>query len=430
MPRRSNRLSPRQSDLAGTRAVVEVGELAHGGHCIARMEDGRVVFVRHALPGEQVEVEITEGGSDSRFLRGDAVAVRRPSADRREAPCRYAGPGGCGGCDLQHVVPAAQSELKRQVVADQLARLGGFDGARAPRLPVELRTLAVDPPPAEGQGLRWRTRVEFATDRQGVPGLRRHRSHEVVPVHDCLVATPAVVAAARLGESRNPGVAGVDAVGPALSEAVAVELDARGRVLGAEPVVTERTVAPDGRELPVRLGARGFWQAHPAAVPAYVQHVLAELAPQPSERAWDLYSGSGAFTLPLARAVGRTGEVLAVEGFEPAVDACAAALEEHAADTPVDLLVGDVAQCLAAWDGQDPDLVVLDPPRAGAGRAVLQAVAASGASRIAYVACDPAALARDLGTARELGLVVARVVAFDAFPNSHHVEAIATLRRA
>ena len=177
------------------------------------------------------------------------------------------------------------------------------------------------------------------------------------------------------------------------------------------------------------LGARGFWQAHPAAVPTYVQHVLAELDPRPGERVWDLFSGSGAFTVPLALAVGATGEVLAVEGSEPAVDACAAALEEHAPHTVADLVVGDVAEALARWEG-GADLVVLDPPRTGAGRAVVEAVAASGASRIAYVACDPAALGRDLGHARQAGLEVERVVGFDAFGTTHHLEAIATLRRA
>lgn len=430
MSRRTNRPSPRQRDLVGTRAEVVVGEFVHGGHCVARMDDGRVVFVRHALPGERVEVQVTEGGSDSRFLRADAVRVVEASDDRREAPCRWSGPGGCGGCDLQHVQPAAQARLKQQVVADQLARLGGFDGTTAPRVPVEMRVLDV---PGQEPGQRWRTRVEFALGADGVPGLRAHRSHRVVPVDDCLVATDAVVQAAALGEPRASaelaGVRGVDVVDPAASQPVAVELDARGRVLGDEARVTEQTVAPDGRSLEVQLGARGFWQAHVGAVPAYVQHVLDELAPQPGERVWDLFSGSGAFTVPLALAVGETGEVLAVEGYEPAVDACAAALERHAPDTPADLLVGDVAQSLASWTGGPPDLVVLDPPRAGAGREVMEQISRTPASRVAYVACDPAALGRDLGVARELGWNVERVVAFDAFGNSHHVEAIATLRR-
>lgn len=399
--------------------MVEVGEVAHGGHCVARMPDGRVVFVRHALPGEQVELLVTEGGSDSRFLRADAVRVLRAAPGRREAPCRFSGPGGCGGCDFQHATPEAQLELKQQVLTDQLRRLAGYEG------PVEMRALETQGP----AGLRWRTRVEFTVGADGVPGLRRHRSHELVPVDDCLIATEAVVGAAGLGRPRGAGVTGIDVVAPAVGDAVVVELGHRGRVLGSEPVVQEQTVSPEGEPLAVHLGARGFWQAHPAAVPTYVQHVLAELDPRPGERVWDLFSGSGAFTVPLALAVGATGEVLAVEGSEPAVDACAAAMEEHAPHTVADLVVGDVAETLARWEG-GADLVVLDPPRTGAGRAVVEAVAASGASRIAYVACDPAALGRDLGHARQAGLEVERVVGFDAFGTTHHLEAIATLRRA
>ncbi|WP_374929366.1 class I SAM-dependent RNA methyltransferase [Kytococcus sedentarius] len=418
MSRRQNRSSPRQSDLVGTRAVVELGEVAHGGHCVARMPDGRVVFVRHGLPGEQVELQVTEGGSDSRFLRADAVDVLRAAPGRREAPCPYSGPGGCGGCDFQHATPETQLELKQHVLTDQLRRLGGYSG------PVEMRRLESAGP----AGLRWRTRVEFTLGPEGVPGLRRHRSHEVIAVDDCLIATEGVVGAAGLGRPRDPGVRGVDVVDPSVGEPVAVELGQRGRVLGDEPVIREQTVSPQGEPLGVSLGARGFWQAHPAAVATYVQHVLNELEPRPGERVWDLFSGSGAFTVPLALAVGDTGQVLAVEGHEPAVDACAAALEEHAPGTVADLVVGDVAETLGRWEG-GADLVVLDPPRTGAGRAVMEAVAGSGASRVAYVACDPAALGRDLGHAAELGLEVERVVGFDAFGTTHHLEAIATLRR-
>ncbi|SNC60527.1 23S rRNA m(5)U-1939 methyltransferase [Kytococcus aerolatus] len=423
MSSRASRPHARSSALVGAEAELEVGPVAHGGHCVARWEDGRVVFVRHALPGELVRVRVTGVGPRERHLFADAVEVLRAAEGRREAPCRYAGPGGCGGCDLQHAELPLQRELKAQVVREQLQRLAGID------LPVELRELPG--PPGAAPGERWRTRVEFALDPAGRPGLRRHRSREVIPVEDCRIATEEVVRIAAPGRPRpQQGLAALDAVGPAGSPAVAVPVDARGRVLGREPVITEATRGAAGESLPVRLGARGFWQAHRGAVAAYVDHVVAGLEPRPGEVVWDLYCGSGAFTVPLARAVGERGAVLGVEGYEPAVDACAAALEEHAPATPADLLVGDVGRMLAAWEdpeGRSADLVVLDPPRAGAGREVMAQVAASGARRVAYVACDPAALARDLGTARDLGMTVESVVGFDAFPNTHHVEAIALL---
>ena len=152
----------------GTRIEGVVGPVAHGGHCVLRPESGPVVFVRHALPGERVVVEVTEGVDGDRFWRGDAVEVLEASPDRVEPPCPFAGPGRCGGCDWQHVEPAEQRRLKAAVVREQLARLAGLDD------------VAVTVEELPGGPLRWRSRARFAVDRQGAPGLRRHRSHDVV----------------------------------------------------------------------------------------------------------------------------------------------------------------------------------------------------------------------------------------------------------
>ncbi|HEY6742565.1 MAG TPA: TRAM domain-containing protein, partial [Lapillicoccus sp.] len=167
--------------LVGTEAVVEVGPVAHGGHCVARI-DGRVVFVRHALPGERARVTITEGEEDSRFLRGDAVEILVASPHRVDRPCPYAGPGRCGGCDFQHASLAYQRDLKAAVVREQFSRLAGID--------VEV---TVEPLPGDDDGLRWRSRVEFAVDDEGRAGLRKHRSHEIIPVADCFIADRRIV---------------------------------------------------------------------------------------------------------------------------------------------------------------------------------------------------------------------------------------------
>ncbi|HSI93193.1 MAG TPA: TRAM domain-containing protein, partial [Jiangellaceae bacterium] len=145
--------------------------MAHGGMCVARHE-GRVVFVRHALPGEHVRARVTEGTGGSRYWRADAIEILEPSADRVVAPCPYAVPGGCGGCDWQHAAPAAQRRLKATVVAEQLTRLAGLDW------PVEVERV----PGASDEGLGWRTRVSFAVGSDGRPGLHKHRSHEVVRI--------------------------------------------------------------------------------------------------------------------------------------------------------------------------------------------------------------------------------------------------------
>ncbi|HEV2089064.1 MAG TPA: TRAM domain-containing protein, partial [Cryptosporangiaceae bacterium] len=167
--------------LAGARIELEVGPVAHGGHCVAR-HAGRVVFVRHALPGERVVAQVTEdrGGA---FCRADAVEILNASDDRVVAPCPYAHPGGCGGCDFQHAAPPAQRRLKAAVVAEQLERLGGLDSTRVAELFTGVEELPGGP-------LGWRTRTRFAVDDAGRLGLRRHRSHEVVAVESCPIAHP------------------------------------------------------------------------------------------------------------------------------------------------------------------------------------------------------------------------------------------------
>lgn len=114
------------SSLVGEEYEVEVGPVAHGGHCIARTAENQVLFVRHTLPGEKIIAKVTDGDTDSRFLRADAVRIIEPSKDRVEAPCPYAGPGMCGGCDWQHAKPGAQRRLKGEVIAEQLLRLAGL----------------------------------------------------------------------------------------------------------------------------------------------------------------------------------------------------------------------------------------------------------------------------------------------------------------
>ena len=391
----------------GDEVVVQVGPVAHGGHCVARHE-GRVLFVRHTLPGERVRVRITEAKTGQRFVRGDAVEVLAASEHRVTPPCPYAGPGLCGGCDFQHVALPEQRALKAAVVREQFARLAGIDVA-----------VDVEPVPGDTDGLGWRTRVEFAVTDDGTPGLRRHRSHDVLAVKDCLIAHDRVRAAGVLGR-RWPGERAVDVVAPAAGDTVVVPVPSGE---GVAPVVRER-VRAGGWEAGFEVGARGFWQVHPGAAATFVGAVLEALAPQPGERAVDLYAGVGLFAAALADAVGESGEVLAVEAEGPAV-ACA---RRNVASRPwVELRPGRVERVLKPLvrQGIRADLVVLDPPRTGAGRAVTAQVAALGPRAVAYVACDPAALARDTAYLREAGYGLRSVRGFDAFPMTHHVECVA-----
>ena len=344
--------------------ILTVGSVAHGGHFVARTPEGQVVFVRHALPGETVRVEVTE--DDGRFLRADAVEVLSPSPHRVVAPCPLARPGGCGGCDFQHVDPAFQRELKASVVREQLQRLAGL------QWPVEVEEV----PPI----LRWRTRMQYVELPGGRRGLRKHRSHDVIPVADCLIAAP----------------------------------DARSDRDGS---VVER-VGPHSFE----VAASGFWQVHPAAPQVLVDAVLGMLRPRPGERSLDLYAGVGLFSAFLAE----HGPVVSVEGDRRA----ASYAEGNLAGMDARVVKGQVDRVLRRGLEGSFDLVVLDPPRIGARRTVVESVTGLGPRAVAYVACDPAALARDVGYFAGHGYELRQLRAFDLFPMTSHTECVALLEPA
>jgi tRNA/tmRNA/rRNA uracil-C5-methylase (TrmA/RlmC/RlmD family) len=389
----------------GTSLTVEVGPVAHGGHCVARHE-GRVVFVRHTLPGETVRAVVTDGAEGSSFWRADAVEVLTPAADRVPPPCPWSGPGRCGGCDWQHVSVPAQRALKAEVVREQLAHLAHLDVA-----------VDVEPVPGDADGLGWRTRVTWAVAEDGSAGLRRHRSHEVVPVDSCRIAHP-LVDEAGVTRTTWPG---------------------RGSVEVSASVATgERLVLPDGRgdgaltevvgDRGFRVTGGGFWQVHPGAAATLLAAVMDGLQPQPGDTALDLYGGVGLFTARLAEVVGPTGRVTLVESDRVAV----ADARHNLAELPaVRVERGRVDHVLRRLRTGRADLVVLDPPRSGAGRAVVDLVARQvRPRRVAYVACDPAALARDLTWFAERGYRLTGLRAFDIFPMTHHVECVALLEPA
>lgn len=421
---------PGRLDWTGRELVLEVGAVAHGGHCVARHE-GRVVFVRHALPGEQVRAQVTEDAGGG-FCRADAVEVLRASPDRVVPPCPHAGPRRCGGCDWQHASGPAQLLLKSAVIAEALTRLGALPGEQAA---VEVEQLPVEgPDPLLG----WRTRTAYARLPDGRIGFHRHRGSAIEVVDRCLIATaavgsPAAVArAARIGD--QPGASGVEVVEP---DAVLLHLPApvsarrgRGRrppdrvQLAAGPSRIEHTVL--GRTFAVRPD--GFWQVHPGAADAFVAAALAMLDPRPGETALDLYAGAGLFTAFLAQRVGPAGAVIGLESSRGAV----ADAEANLADLPhATVLAGSVDPASVAGTasglGRPVDLVLLDPPRSGAGAPVMRAVLGLAPRAVAYVACDPAAFARDVRAAGELGWRLADLRAFDAFPMTQHMECVGLL---
>src|SRR5215217_5483052 len=339
----------------GSEFEVTVGPVAHGGHCVARHE-GRVVFVRHSLPGERVVVRVTEDRHPG-YCRADAVEVLEASPHRVERPCPYSGPGRCGGCDWQHVAPGEQRRLKAAVVREQLTRLAGLDD------------VAVTVEELPGGPLRWRSRARFAVDRSGAPGLRRHRSHDVVVLDDCPITVEP--AAAAVLQRRWPGAGAVDVSIDSTGAVTTTRLDRRGRP------TSSRVVRPGGDlpEEPVaraerRAGGRdwevegtGFWQVHPAAADALVAAVADFAEVRAGETVLDLYSGVGLFGGALAPAVGPGGRVVCVESDEAA---CAAADANLAALPQAEVWQGEVDPVglgeLLDELGSAPDVVVLDPP--------------------------------------------------------------------
>jgi tRNA/tmRNA/rRNA uracil-C5-methylase (TrmA/RlmC/RlmD family) len=424
--------------------VVEltVGEVVHGGWCVSRQDDtGWVTFVRHALPGERVLATVTQ--ATARFARADATQILRASADRVPAPCPYARPGGCGGCDWQHATLPAQRGLKAEVIRQQLSRIGGID-----------REVEVQPLDEEDTGLRWRTVVSFAVDSGGRAGLRRHRSHEIVEIDRCLIAHELITEADVTGErwpsaeavevsvaplSRERGVLvrGAAAAG-GLPDVPADAVQLTGRRGTRIPVrgrgyLTHRAI---GRDWRVSLG--GFWQVHAAAPDVLADVVLAEAAPEPGETALDLYCGAGLFAGVLAGAVGPKGAVVAIEQDPMAVRDARHNLQEW---PWARVHRGDVGAVLRRTGIGGASVAVLDPPRTGAARPVVDALCGSGQAgakrvlpasalrRIVYVSCDPATLARDLRLLRAAGWELTGLRAYDAFPMTHHVECVATLAR-
>jgi tRNA/tmRNA/rRNA uracil-C5-methylase (TrmA/RlmC/RlmD family) len=348
------------------------------------------VFVRHTLPGERVRVRVTEERRS--YCRGDAVEVLRAAPARVSPPCPWAGPGRCGGCDWQHVDLAEQRRLKSLVVEEQLLRLAGID-----------RVVTVEPVPGDDTGLDWRTRLRLATDSRGRAGFHRHRSHEIEPIDDCLIAAPA---------ADVPGL--VQHSWPADVE-VTVDVSAAGERAVAVGTHTDTvTEHAAGRDWAVPVG--GFWQVHVGAADLRAHTVVELAAPAARDRCLDLYAGVGLFAGAL---VPHAAGVTAVESDRRA----AAAARRNLDGMPVTVVADRVDRWLR--EDRQADVVVLDPPRKGAGRDVVTRIAATGARAVVYVACDPAALARDAATLRDTGYRLVDVRAYDLFPMTAHVECVA-----
>ncbi|MCB5275177.1 23S rRNA (uracil(1939)-C(5))-methyltransferase RlmD [Arthrobacter sp. SO5] len=437
---------------AHTELIVDVGPVAHGGHCVARHE-GRVVFVRHGIPGEKVRVRLTESGADAKFWRGDVVEVLEASPDRVEHFWDLADSARSwshrhppvGGAELGHISLKRQRSLKGEVLAEQLHRLAGVDRETA----VE----AVGDPAAPGTaaGLGWRTRAGFGVTPAGKLGMHAHRSDTVLPVGGMPLAVDAINGL-RLQDIDLQGIERIEVAAPANGSrplvllvpapgtrakrlsAVLAQLPEDVSVASFDPVKGEvlrlrgRTYVQEtaaGHDF--RVTGDGFWQIHRDAPDTLVGAVTGFLRDggflEPGAVLADLYAGAGLFTAPLAHAVGVTGSVLSVEG-SPGTSRDARKNLHDASQ--VEIVQGRVERVLRE-KARSFDAILLDPPRAGAGKAVVNQLIGAAPRAIAYVSCDPASFARDVGYFRQGGWELSGLRAFDLYPHTHHMETVALL---
>ncbi|OKH63304.1 23S rRNA methyltransferase [Mycobacterium sp. SWH-M5] len=386
---------------------------ANGGSCVAR-HDGRVVFVRYALPGETVRVRVVdERGS---FWRAEVVEVIDPSPDRVDSLCQIAGVDGAGCCDLAFATPEAARRIKGAVVANQLSRLGGYhwrdeDSARAEAV-------------GSGDATGWRTRVRLDTTADGRPGFHRYHSADLVTDLNCAQLPAGMVDG--LDDLRVPGGAQLH---------LALDSEGTRHVVQTGPKNGRKspTRVVDGQyEAVQRIGSRvwrvpvtAFWQAHREAAALYSGLVAGWARLGPGMTAWDLYGGAGVFAAALAEQVGESGHVVTVDTSRGSSRSARAAL----ADLRSVSVVTDSVRRALATQHKRADVAVLDPPRTGANREVIDQIAAAEVPRIIHIGCEAASFARDVGLYLQHGYRVEELRVFDSFPLTHHIECVAVLNR-
>ena len=439
----------------GTEIVLDVGPVAHGGHCVARHE-GRVNFVRHGIPGEKVRVRLTDAEETAKFWRADVVEVLAASPDRVDHFWHAAdslrawghGHPPVGGAEFGHISLARQRALKAEVLAEQLRRLAGLE-----QVPGWAGTSveAVGGTSDGGDGLGWRTRASFSVTAGGKLGMHAHRSTDIVPVREMPLAVDAINAL-RLWDIDLQGIDRVEVAAPANGSrplvllapapgtkpkrlnAVAAQLPGEVSVASFDPA-TEAVQQLRGRTWvqetaaghDYRVTGAGFWQIHRDAPGALVGGVTKFLRDGGFLHAGavvaDLYAGAGLFTAVLADAVGETGSVLSVEG---APGTSRDARKNLHAAPQVEIVQGRV-ELVLRQKPRNFDALILDPPRAGAGKAVVRQLVDAQPRAIAYVSCDPASFARDVGYFRQAGWDLSGLRAFDLYPHTHHLETVALL---
>ena len=380
----------------GDEFVLDISSIAHGGHFVARHE-GRVIFVRHAISGEKVKVRVTEISKN--FARGDAIEVINPSQHRISPVCRFAKPDGCGGCDFQHIAPQAQRSFKAAIIKEQFKRLAKLD------IDVEVEEVA----PILG----WRSRMEFTVSENRKISMFQARSNNLIEIDECKIAHESIKIS-ELNSQKLPVGKKVDiAVGSDGKSVISIE--------GRENL-TLVNQSVNGFEF--SLTPESFWQSHVAAPKTLLDAVLKFAELRRGDHLYDLYSGVGLFASAALGIVGETGRITMIEESPNAVTDA----KRNFANYPnVEIVEGKVERELKRF--VKGDVVVIDPPRSGAGERVIRQILALSPRTLIYVACDPAALARDTEILERFDYSLDGLRAFDLFPMTQHIESVARFIR-
>ena len=386
----------RLAELDELDLVIE--KLVAGGEGFGR-HDGIPIFVPRSAPGDRLRVRLTDRRAD--YGRAEIVEILEPGPGRRPPPCPHF--GSCGGCDLQHLEDRLQTDLKAKAVRETLERLAGLEISQ----PVEV--IAGSP-----WGYRLRTQLHIERqEEQTLVGYHARRSHTVVPVESCPVLVPEL-------EQTLPRLPEVLAAAAPRRLDLAVGGDSS---LSCAPIVEG---LPHG-ELSIEIGeldylydARCFFQVNRELLPKLIERTVGEAG---GEQAFDLFAGVGFFSLPLA---GRYSRVVAVEGDRIA----ARHARKNARHNQLES-IEVVHRAVDSWIAQLPAAaprVVVDPPRTGLSRPVRERLLGQRPTRLTYVSCHPAALARDL-KALLTAYRVESMTFMDLFPQTAHMEVVAQLER-
>ena len=380
--------------------TLDIGNIANGGHFVAR-HDNQIIFVRHAISGETAKVKVT--AINSRFAFGDAVEILKPSKDRVPPPCQYSHPEGCGGCDFQHINYDVQSDLKKEVLKDQFKRITKID--------ISPEIITANP----SDGLHWRSRLNLAISENKKVGLRAHKSNSIIEINECLIALKEInksdIFSANWDSEENLKIS--------CSNTNQINISQFNKSIIGPEKLTENV---DNNEY--TISPKSFWQSHINAPDLLLQQVMTEANIQQDEIVCDLYGGVGLFTLPISKLIGKNGQVHLIEMNDTCIED-ANNMFEHIDN--VFIHHGTVEQKLGSV--KKIDTIILDPPRNGVSKQVMNQMIEKKPHTIIYVSCNPSTLARDSKVLLDNKYSLNNIVGLDLFPMTHHIESVAAFRK-